>query len=98
MKIIPERKAKILQFVQRLLYTDISRARLRVAVQADCRTKAIPELRRYDEYGVVSCTQGYLLHGKTSLYLRGEPPPPAAGDFFWHCVACRISKNRDARS
>lgn len=97
MKITFLRETKILQFVQRFLYTGISRARLRVAV-ADCRTKAIPELRRYDEYGVVSCTQGYLLHGKTSLYLRAEPPPPATGDFFWHGAACRISKNRDARS
>lgn len=39
-------------------------------MQTTLYTKAIPELRRYDEYGVVSCTQAYLLHGKTRLDLQ----------------------------
>lgn len=51
--------------------------------RGDDNARAVPVPRRYDEYGVVSCTQGYLLHGKTSLYLRREPPP-LRGRLFWH--------------
>lgn len=56
-----------LQFVHwKFLYMVFTR----IAVQTTLYTKAIPKLRRYDEYGVVSCTQAYLLHGKTRLDLR----------------------------